>query len=418
MLSSFNLNHENQYVLAAEDSPVQAKRLKYFLDTNNINCEIYSNGIDALQSALARKPILIISDIIMPGMDGYELCSKIKSHPDLKDIPVILLTSLSDPLDIIKGLQAGADNFITKPYDEQYLLSQILYLLANRKLPLNNAGDEVIEINFRGIEYRITSDKKQILDLLMSVYEAAVHRNNDLIEAQLQLQQSNDNLLAANEELEAFARTVSHDLRSPLSGVVGFATLLLSDSKNMNDVEKNYLQWILDSGYNMAQLIDDLLQYSRSGLATINPEPFNISQMAAEIYADLQIQFPDRKVNFTLQEGITLVADKALMHVVLSNLLGNAWKYSGKMNVAEISFGKIEADGSAAFYISDNGAGFSMEKADKLFSPFVRLHTNEEFQGTGVGLSTVKRIIGKHKGTIWAESDTGKGAIFYFTIGI
>jgi two-component system sensor histidine kinase/response regulator len=417
MQSSIHLNLGNQYILAAEDSPVQAKRLKHFLDSNNINCEICSNGAEAFQAALARKPIMVISDIIMPGMDGYEFCTKIKADPNLRDIPVILLTSLSDPLDIIKGLQAGADNFITKPYDEQYLLSRIYYLLANNEMRRIGNGDMVIEIMFQGLKYQINSDKKQILDLLLSVYEAAIHRNEDLIEAQLQLQRSNENLISANQELEAFARTVSHDLRSPLSGVVGFATLLLSDSKNMDDVAKNYLQWILDSGYKMAQLIDDLLQYSRSGLADIAPESIDLSKMANDIVADLRLRNPERNVAVNVQEGIVVNADLKLIQVVLNNLLGNAWKYSGKVENAEISFGKVESEGATTLFIADNGAGFDMEKAEKLFSPFIRLHSNNEFQGTGVGLSTVKRIIEKHNGSIWAESEKGKGAIFYFTIG-
>jgi signal transduction histidine kinase len=416
MQSSIHLNLGDHYILAAEDSPVQAKRLKHFLDTNDINCEICSNGADALQAAKARKPVLIISDIIMPGMDGYEFCTKIKSDPDLNDIPVILLTSLSDPLDIIKGLQAGADNFITKPYDEQYLLSRIYYLLANNQMRRIGSGDMVIEIMFQGTKYQINSDKKQILDLLLSVYEAAIHRNEDLIEAQLQLQRSNENLISANQELEAFARTVSHDLRSPLSGVVGFATLLLSDSKNMDDVAKNYIQWILESGYKMAQLIDDLLQYSRSGLADITLESVDLSKMASEIVADLKMRNPERIVNVNVQEDIVVNADQKLIQVVLNNLLGNAWKYSGKVENAEISFGKVELEGITTLFIADNGAGFDMEKAEKLFSPFIRLHSNNEFQGTGVGLSTVKRIIEKHNGSIWAESEKGKGAIFYFTI--
>ncbi|MFZ4546288.1 MAG: response regulator [Bacteroidales bacterium] len=416
MQSSVHLNLGDHYILAAEDSPVQAKRLKHFLDTNNINCEICSNGSDALQTALVRKPIMIISDIIMPGMDGYEFCAKIKANPNLHDIPVILLTSLSDPLDIIKGLQAGADNFITKPYDEQYLLSRIYYLLANNEMRRIGSGDMVIEIMFQGHKYQINSDKKQILDLLLSVYEAAIHRNEDLIEAQLQLQRSNENLISANQELEAFARTVSHDLRSPLSGVVGFATLLLADSKNMDDVAKNYIQWILDSGYKMAQLIDDLLQYSRSGLADITLEHVDLSKMASEIVADLQMRNPERNVTVNVQEDIVVNADQKLIQVVLNNLLGNAWKYSGKVENAEISFGKVELEGTTSLFIADNGAGFDMEKAEKLFSPFIRLHSNNEFQGTGVGLSTVKRIIEKHNGSIWAESEKGKGAIFYFTI--
>jgi len=416
MQSSIHLNLGDQYILAAEDSLVQAKRLKRFLDTNNINSEICSNGDEAFKAALTRKPILIISDIIMPGMDGYEFCAKVKADPNLKDIPVILLTSLSDPLDIIKGLQAGADNFITKPYDEQYLLSRIYYLLANNQMRRIGSGDMVIEIMFQGLKYQINSDKKQILDLLLSVYEAAIHRNEDLIEAQLQLQRSNENLVSANQELEAFARTVSHDLRSPLSGVVGFATLLLADSKNMDDVAKTYLQWILDSGYKMAQLIDDLLQYSRSGLADITPESIDLSKMAADIVADLRLRNPERNVTVNIQDGIVVNADLKLIQVVLNNLLGNAWKYSGKVENAEISFGKVESEETTTLFIADNGAGFDMEKAEKLFSPFIRLHSNDQFQGTGVGLSTVKRIIEKHKGSIWAESEKGKGAIFYFTL--
>ena len=278
------------------------------------------------------------------------------------------------------------------------------------------SGDMVIEIMFQGTKYQINSDKKQILDLLLSVYEAAIHRNEDLIEAQLQLQRSNENLISANQELEAFARTVSHDLRSPLSGVVGFATLLLSDSKNMDDVAKNYIQWILESGYKMAQLIDDLLQYSRSGLADITLESVDLSKMASEIVADLKMRNPERIVNVNVQEDIVVNADQKLIQVVLNNLLGNAWKYSGKVENAEISFGKVELEGITTLFIADNGAGFDMEKAEKLFSPFIRLHSNNEFQGTGVGLSTVKRIIEKHNGSIWAESEKGKGAIFYFTI--
>jgi hypothetical protein len=249
------------------------------------------------------------------------------------------------------------------------------------------------------------------------VYEAAIHRNQDLIEAQLQLEHSNENLVSANQELDAFAHTVSHDLRSPLSGVVGFASLMLANSKNMDDVEKTYLQWILDSGYKMAQLIDDLLQYSRSGLAEISPETFNISQMAGSLIDDLRIRFPERNVTANIQQGIEVNADQKLIQVVMTNLLGNAWKYSAKVENAVISFGTSETESGTVFYVSDNGAGFDMEKAQKLFSPFIRLHSGDEFQGTGVGLSTVKRVIEKHKGTIWAESEKGKGANFFFTLG-
>ncbi len=418
MMSTYQLNLGDEYILAAEDSPVQAKRLKYFFDTNSISGDIYGNGQDAYSAALKKKPILIISDIVMPDMDGYEFCSKIKAHPDLKDIPVILLTSLRDPLDIIKGLQAGADNFITKPYDDQYLLSRIRYLLANREMRRYGAGDMVIEIKFQGNNYQINSDKKQILDLLLSVYEAAVQRNDELILAQEQLQVLNQNLQNANQELEDFAFTVSHDLRSPLGGVIGFSQILMDDySEHFNEEAKTHLEWILKSANKMAQLIEDLLQFSRSNRTAIEEESINLSAIAQEVAADLIVRNPDHKAAFNIETGLTALADPKLIHIVLGNLLGNAWKYSSKVEHPEIIFGQALSFGQLVYFVKDNGAGFDMSKADKLFNPFTRLHTSREFEGTGVGLSTVKRIVERHGGMIWAESEVGKGASFYFTLG-
>jgi signal transduction histidine kinase len=417
MKPNYQLNLGNDYILAAEDSPVQAKRLKYLLDSNQITSTICGNGLDAYEAALDRKPILIISDIVMPGMDGYELCTKIKANPGLRDIPVILLTSLRDPLDIIKGLQAGADNFITKPYEDQYLLSRIHYLLANREMRRYGAGDMVIEIKFQGDTYQINSDKKQILDLLLSVYEAAVHRNDELLVAQQQLQVLNEDLQSANQELEAFAYTVSHDLRSPLAGIVGFAQILQDDfAQNLDPEAKTHLGWILKSANKMANLIQDLLHFSQSGRAAIEAEWIDLSAIATEVVADLKVRYPDSKVTMSIEPGLKALADPQLMQVVMNNLLGNAWKYSSKVEKPEISFGQMQSYGEKVFFVKDNGAGFDLAKADKLFSPFTRLHTTKEFDGTGVGLSTVKRIVEKHGGMIWAESEIEKGAAFYFTL--
>lgn len=417
MENNFHISFENGHVLAVEDSVVQAKRLKHFLDQNKIPSVICQNGVEALESAATNKPALIISDIIMPLMDGYELCTKIKANPELYDIPVILLTSLSDPLDIIKGLQAGADNFITKPYDDEYLMSRINYLIANRHIRSMGGSDVSIEIIFQEQKFKINSDKKQILDLLLSVYEAAVNRNDHLIEAQRQLELMNNNLQEANKELEAFSHTVSHDLKSPLSSVIGFAELLKSDYESLLDEDGHtYLDYIIKSGGNMAQLIEDLLAFSRSGRDEISLEEVDLSELADSIFKHLrEINF---KADYTIHidEGILVQADPGLMAVVLNNLISNALKYSQKQSSPEITFGKKEMNGKKVIYIRDNGAGFDMQKADTLFRPFIRLHTNNEFQGTGVGLSTVKRIIERHGGAIWFESEPGKGTTFFFTI--
>ena len=411
------INLEKGYILAAEDSMVQAKKLKFFFETNQINYKICKNGSEAYEEALLEKPLLIISDIIMPVMDGYEFCSKIKNNTELHDIPVILLTSLSDPLDIIKGLQAGADNFITKPYEDKYLISRIKYLIANRSIRSSGFGEMTIEIMFQNQKFQINSDKKQILDLLLSVYEAAISRNTQLIEAQHQLQILNENLLAANEDLDAFARTVSHDLRSPLNGMIGFADLLRMEYPDVLDANAmEYIDWIIKSAQNMSQLINDLLQFSRSSRGEIDSQEIDLSKMAHEVINDMTRTIYQGNYNIKVQDGITVYADKNMMRVVLNNLLGNALKYSQKSVSPEITFGITEMNDKQVLFVRDNGAGFDMDKADMLFRPFVRLHKDSDFQGTGVGLSTVKRIIERHGGVIWFESALGQGAIFYFTI--
>jgi len=409
---------ESGYILAVEDSLVQAKRLEHFFKEYKINYQLYVNAEDAYEAILKERPELIISDIVMPGMDGYEFCQKIKKSENLSHIPVILLTSLQDPQDIIKGLQAGADNFITKPYDEKYLFSRIQYLLINRDIRFAGSAEMVIELVFRGHKYQINSDKKQILDLLLSVYEAAIQRNDELIAMKAQLETANENLKQANQDLEAFSRTVSHDLKTPLNGIIGFSDVLITDNEsNINEDSIEYLKFIKQSAWAMSNLIQDLLQFSRSGLVDLEQEPVNLSLIASEVMETILLRDISRKVKITIEPDIHAKADPKMIRVVLDNLLGNAFKYSGLKDDAEIEFGKKDYYGQDLFYVKDNGAGFDMNLAEKLFQPFQRLHSAQQFKGTGVGLSTVQRIIEKHGGQIWAESEVGKGATFYFTPG-
>jgi two-component system sensor histidine kinase/response regulator len=417
MEAKFQINFENNHVLAVEDSLVQSKRIQRFFDEHAIPYQICQNGVEALESVKTKKPLLIISDIIMPVMDGYELCRHIKANEEFRDIPVILLTSLGDPLDIIKGLQAGADNFITKPYDDDYLMSRINYLVANRHIRRMGSGDMSIDIVFQNQTFKINSDKKQILDLLLSVYEAAVNRNEHLIQAQRQLEEINEHLKAANNELDAFARTVSHDLKSPLNGVIGFADLLKSTYSGVLDEDgKEYLEWITKSAHSMVNLIEDLLMFSHTARKEIERDYVDLSAMAIEAAGALLRTTYQGKYKVDIQEHMSTHADPRMMSVVLNNLIGNALKYSQNKATPEITIGMSRMNNQEVYYIRDNGAGFDMKKAEGLFQPFVRLHTNEEYQGTGVGLSTVKRIIERHGGTIWFDSAPGEGTVFYFTL--
>ncbi len=418
MKPAFYLSIQSGYVLAVEDSAVQARQLQRLIEQYRMRCVVARNGVEALEVVYKEKPILIISDVVMPEMDGYTFCNKIKTDDGYKDIPFMLLTSLSDPLDIIKGLQAGADNFITKPYEESYLISRINYLLTNRIVRSHNNLEMSIEIMFQNQEFVINSDKKQILDLLLSVYEAAMVRNTQLVEAQRQLQILNEDLKHANSELEAFAHTVSHDLRAPLNGIQGFLELLVNDyGHHFDEQAMEYVQWIRTAGGNMSNLITDLLNFSRSSRAEVNPEEVDLSALAKEVLDDLRLSNFKASYQISIQPEIKVTADKSMMRILLTNLLNNALKYSQKVNEPRISFGKIKFNGRDVIYVKDNGAGFEMAKATSLFKPFVRLHSSTQFQGTGIGLSTVKRILDRHKGEIWCESEPGKGSVFYFTCG-
>lgn len=408
------------YIMALEDSLVQAKRLEYFFKKNRFSYKIFSTAEDAIKVVEIEKPSLIISDILMPGMDGYQFCKKVKSNPLTGHIPVILLTSLQDPNDIIRGLQAGADNFITKPYDERYLHSRINHLLSNIGTsagndPCNNT--DPIQIKYRGEEFNITSGRRQILDLLISVYDTAIQRNEELTEIKERLEATNKELIQANEDLDAFARTVSHDLKSPLTVILGFSSAILDNPESkITEDEKSYIQFMKESAMEMNQLIRDLLSFSQSGRLQLEKEELNLAEIAKDILESILMRFPETSPEVTIEPGMSAYADTRMIRVVLDNLLGNAIKYSSKNQAPKIVFGKRDYYGKDLFFVKDNGVGFDMSKADKLFQPFVRLHSGSEYSGTGVGLSTVKRIIEKHGGEIWAESEPGQGAEFLFTL--
>ncbi|MEI7499458.1 MAG: ATP-binding protein [Bacteroidota bacterium] len=405
------------YIMVVEDSLMEATMLKHLLKQHGYKVKVYHEGAEAFSAASVNIPMLIISDVLMPVMDGYEFCEKLKSTPKLMEVPIILLTSLQDPLDIIHGLQAGADNFITKPFESKYLLSRVNYLLANRELRSAGNTDLVLEIMFKGNKYAINSERKQILDLLLSVYETSIEQNKALIDAQKQLQQANEHLANANSDLESFSYTISHDLRTPLNHI-SVSTQLIQQrhEKEFNEEDNSYLNTILTTVRSMADMISDLLQFSRSGNIKVDHKKVDLTDLTKKVIEWTCQDNPDRKIKFVVEEGIFISGDSSLLMVVMKNLLSNAWKYTMYTADSEVHVGTQKNDDYTIVFVKDNGAGFDANQAGNLFTPFVRLHSQDDFPGTGVGLSTVRRIIERHGGKIWATGKVGHGATFFFKI--
>ena len=411
-------------ILIVEDSPTQAQKLQYILEQKGYPVTLAANGVLALAAARQNKPTLIISDVVMPEMDGYELCRQVKSDPDLADVPVILVTTLSDPGDVIRGLECRADNFILKPYDERYLLGRVQFVLINREMRQTDQPGMSLEIYFEGQRHFITADRLQILNLLLSTYEAAMRRNRELSLAQDALQRTNSELLqrtaeleAANKDLEAFSYSVSHDLRGPLRAINGFSAILLEDhAAELSPDARQLLTTVIDTAKQMNALIEDLLRFSRLGTQSLSKKPVNIANLVHEVLDELGRDREGRQIEIQLGDLPDCVGDHALIKQLFVNLLSNAFKFTGHRERAVIEIGCAEDHGSNVYFVRDNGAGFDVSKARQLFGVFQRFHSQHEFEGTGVGLSIVQRIVVRHGGRIWAEAEVEKGAVFHFIL--
>ncbi|MFN8418088.1 MAG: PAS domain S-box protein [Anaerolineae bacterium] len=286
----------------------------------------------------------------------------------------------------------------------------------------------------RNVEIQMHTKSHEVIDVLLSVEQVELNGKPSLLAIQYditerkrverEIRRLNDDLEqrgialeAANKELEAFSYSVSHDLRAPLRSVDGFSQALLEDYYDlMDETGRDFLNRIRKESQRMGQLIDDLIALSRFTRTEMNLSHFNLSEVVREILTELAAQEPEREVKLEIQDQVMVCADKRLLQVALQNLLGNAWKFTSKKPDACISFGVIYKDDAKEYFVRDNGAGFDMAYAHKLFGAFQRLHAMTEFTGTGIGLAIVARVIHRHGGSVRAEGVINAGAAFYFTL--
>ena len=264
---------------------------------------------------------------------------------------------------------------------------------------------------------RIQDQNRELRRYATELEERVADRTHELEERNEALRRNAAELLAANTELDAFAYSVSHDLRAPLRSIDGFSQVLLEDyGTQLDESGRDSLQRVRAASQRMATLIDDLLKLARVTRSEMRTELVDLSKMAQEIVADLERSAPERRVEFAIAQGLEARGDTRLLRVVLENLIRNSWKYTAKQARPRIEFASVQENGERVFRVRDNGAGFDMQYADKLFGVFQRLHSAADFEGTGVGLATVRRIITRHGGRIWAEGVVDQGATFSFTL--
>jgi DNA-binding response OmpR family regulator len=384
-------------ILAIDDSPTYLESLAEAFGGEGYEVTKAADGKEGLER-IAHEPFdCVMVDLVMPEMDGIEVCRRINEMGLTLDQPVvvIMLTSSETKEDMTRGLEAGADDFVGKSSDTAVLKARVRALLR-RKF-------------FQDENRRI---REQLLRTEIEATGARAAR--ELSETRAVLVEE---LERKNKELESFSYSVSHDLRAPLRSIDGFSKLLLEEYADKLDANgKRYLDRVCGAAQRIGELVDDLLELSKVGRAELQRRPVDLSDLARKIATELQSANPGRQVQVLIPDGIVANADYRLLQVALENLLGNAWKFTTNVAEAVIEFGGSPRDGVLTYFVRDNGAGFDMAHASRLFTPFQRLHSEAKFPGTGIGLATVHRIVDRHGGRVWAESAVEQGATFLWTL--
>jgi two-component system, NtrC family, sensor kinase len=382
-------------ILAVDDSPTFLHELAGMLRGEGHDVVLARSGEEAIEMLAVQPVDCILLDLIMPGMGGKAACRHIKESPVLCDVPLIMLTSLDDREAVIEGLSQGADDYVSKASEFAVLNVRIRAQMRRKQFEAEQrrTREELFRTELRAMEERAAREVAETSAALVGELERK------------------------NKELETFSYSVSHDLRAPLRAIDGFSHALLEEyGGKLDEQGRDYLQRVRAGTQRMGELIEDLLKLSRVSGSDLHRKPVDLSEMARRVCEELQSREPGRRVTFAIEPELVAVADAQLMRLVFENLLGNAWKFTGKVRAPRIEVGAETREVGVVYFVRDNGAGFDMAYADTLFAPFRRLHRDSDFPGTGIGLATVYRVIDRHGGRVWAEGVVGGGATVFFTV--
>jgi signal transduction histidine kinase/HPt (histidine-containing phosphotransfer) domain-containing protein len=405
-------------ILIAEDSPTQSQLLKHTLERQGYRVTAACNGREALEMARVQKPTLIVSDVLMPELDGYGLCEKIKADPDLHDVPVILLTTLADPRDVIRGLECRADNFIIKPYEERNLLARVEFMLINREIREVNQPAIGVEVFFNGQKHFITADRLNILNLLLTTYETAIQRNQELARAR-------DDLHAANRAKSDFLANMSHEIRTPMTAILGYADMLLDPEASATDrVEQ--VRVIRHHAQHLLTILNDILDFSKIEAGKLSVESIDVDprQIVGDVLSLMRVRAMEKNlklyVTYATPIPRTIQSDPTRLRQILINLVGNAIKFTQTGTVQMMLAMAKDAADQPRLEISvvDTGIGMTAEQIKGIFTPFQQADTSttRRFGGTGLGLTICKRLAAMLGGDITVQSNAGSGSCFAVTI--
>jgi two-component system NtrC family sensor kinase len=382
-------------ILAVDDSVTYLQELASLLRGQGYDVVMTRSGEEAIELLSVQAVDCILLDMIMPGLGGKETCRLIKASPGVRDIPLVLLTSLDDRASMLDGLSSGADDYISKASEFEVLNVRVRAQMRRKQFEDEHRRirDELLRSELVAMEERAARQLAEARGSLVNELERK------------------------NKELEVFSYSVSHDLRAPLRSMEGFSRLLLEDhAEQLDEQGLDYLRRIQGGAKRMGELIDDLLNLSRINASQLHREPIDLSSIVTAVWDGLRRADPGRKITIVIEPRIAVDGDRRLMTVVFENLLGNAWKFTSKVESPRVEFGVELRETGNVYFVRDNGAGFDMAYAATLFAPFRRLHREDEFAGTGIGLATVYRVIDRHGGRVWAEAAVGMGATVYFTL--
>jgi hypothetical protein len=389
-------------LLLVDDRPENLVALEAILEPLGAELILAQSGEDALRQVLRNEFALVLMDAQMPGLDGYEAASLIRERERTRNVPIIFVTAFStDSEHVYRGYQAGAVDYISKPYNPDILRMKVRVFvdLYEKNEQIKRQAELLHQIELR--------------EAAEAIEREAMQRAKEELERQVA--RRTEELVEANREMEAFCYSVSHDLRTPLRTISATSWMLIEETADrLQEDEKELLHRQTIAAQKLGNLIDDLLLLSRLGRRSLQVAEVDITSLARKVADDLLAQCPEYRVVFDVQEGLKANGDEGLLRVALENMLQNAAKYSPKGG--KVTIGTQDHEGELVFFVRDEGIGFDMAYADKLFIPFERLHRDGEFEGTGIGLASVQRIITRHNGRVWADSEPQKGATFYFTL--